>query len=552
LPKDKIVLTFYSKESIINCVYTLYIILTKKGETVTMKKIIIAIVAALTVCAGTATGATVYMNQPEVVARNAMADAIEGFFEREEVAPLLNMVTEGSLEVNAKSSIEDEGVPAWLKDAEAGGKIYFSENALMVEGLFAKADDIDLSADAYLSDDLIYVTNDDILGGSWGVIRGEMAEAFEDSELIEMIGMPTEAEDAVLEVLEAYDNKMGDDLRKDIEKYTEKYLKVVIKAIEDNAKYESEGDEVKVGGERINARVITITIDAEAAAAIAEDIYDELKDDKNLRKTVIEYANEFETSLVAAGVIGEDEDFGDVYDEFIDELGDNIDSMDEDDDGEVVIEIVTPKLSSKMLKLSVINKYDGGKSTLLTIDVGEEGMKDSQRIAVSRGSSTSIIYEIEENTSKEYTASLKSKSGSETVTLCKLSIDKSEDTFKITVPEADANVSGKWESKGKTTTITVNKIRVDEVTIDDFEVTLIIKEKDNMPNPESKKNIKNILSITEEDIEEIGANAEEFFGFGFSSDKEAVDTILPNYDHIIPDYSEDVYNGEAVLPKYEY
>ena len=517
-----------------------------------MKKIIIAIVAALTVCAGTATGATVYMNQPEVVARNAMADAIEGFFEREEVAPLLNMVTEGSLEVNAKSSIEDEGVPAWLKDAEAGGKIYFSENALMVEGLFAKADDIDLSADAYLSDDLMYVTNDDILGGSWGVIRGEMAEAFEDSELIEMIGMPTEAEDAILEVLEAYDNKMGDDLRKDIEKYTEKYLKVVIKAIEDNAKYESEGDEVKVGGERINARVITITIDAEAAAAIAEDIYDELKDDKNLRKTVIEYANEFEASLVAAGVIGEDEDFGDVYDEFIDELGDNIDSMDEDDDGEVVIEIVTPKLSSKMLKLSVINKYDGGKSTLLTIDVGEEGMKDSQRIAVSRGSSTSIIYEIEENTSKEYTASLKAKSGSETVTLCKLSIDKSEDTFKITVPEADANVSGKWESKGKTTTITVNKIRVDEVTIDDFEVTLIIKEKDNMPNPVSKKNIKNILSITEEDIEEIGANAEEFFGFGFSSDKEAVDTILPNYDHIIPDYSEDVYNGEAVLPKYEY
>ena len=73
-----------------------------------------------------------------------------------------------------------------------------------------------------------------------------------------------------------------------------------------------------------------------------------------------------------------------------------------------------------------------------------------------------------------------------------------------------------------------------------------------MPNPVSKKNIKNILSITEEDIEEIGANAEEFFGFGFSSDKEAVDTILPNYDHIIPDYSEDVYNGEAVLPKYEY
>lgn len=487
-----------------------------------MKKIIIALVAALTVCAGTAAGTTVYVNQPEVVARNAIADVIEGFSEREEIAPVLNMLTEGSLEVSAKSNMDDADVPAILSDLEAGGKIYFAENALMLDGFYAKADDIEFRADAYMDEDLIYVTNDDILGGSWGIIRGEMAKAFSDSELIESLGMPTEAEDAILDVLEAYDDNRAKELREDITKYTEKYMKIAIKAVEDNAEYESESDEVKVGGERINARVITITVDAEAAAGIIEDIYDELKKDDKLRDTVIKYGDEFEEALKTAKVMSDDEDIADLYDEFIDEIGDSIDELDTDEEGEVVVEIVTPKLSSTLLKLSVKVKEDGYNETLLTLDVGEEGIKDSQLISVNIGGYTTIEYEIEENTSKEYASSMKVKSGDSSTTLFKLSIDKSEDEFKITVPEAEASVSGTWVDKGKTTTVTVNKIRVDDVTIDEFEITLILKEKDNMPNPVSKKDVKNILDITEDDVTEFAENAEEIFGGYIGSQKDDV------------------------------
>ena len=510
-----------------------------------MKKLIISIVAALTVCAGTATGATVYMNQPEVVARNAVADVIEGFFEREEIAPVLGMVTEGSLELTAKSKMDEEDVPAILADAEAGGKIYFSENAIMLEGFYAKTEGIDLKADAYLSEELAYVTNDDILGGSWGIIRGEMADAFKDSELIEMTGMPEEAEELILKILESYDDNITADLRKDIEKYSEKYLKVVIKAIENNAKYESENDEVKVGGERIDARVIAVTIDAEAAVAIAEEIYDEFKNDKKLRETVLGYLEEYEDLVKENGFVTDDEDFADLYDEMIDEIGDAIDELDEDDEGAIVMEIVTPKLSSKLMKLNLIEKYDGGKTTLLTIDVGEDGVKDSQNISITAGGAT-ISYEITENSSKEYVSAIKVKYGSESTTVAKLTIDKKEDTFKLSIPEGDTTISGNWVSKGKTTTITVNKVKVDEYTVSDFEITLVIKSKDKMPSPEGKKDIKNILSITEEDIEEITSNAGDILGFGAKGDTDVEDSYL---EDLLPDFN---YSEDVVTPMPEY
>ena len=106
----------------------------------------------------------------------------------------------------------------------------------------------------------------------------------------------------------------------------------------------------------------------------------------------------------------------------IDEMGDAIDELDADDEGAYIMEIVTPKLSSKLMKLNLIEKYDGSKNTILTIDVGEDGIKDSQNISFTTGGAT-ISYEITENSSKEYASALKVKYGSESTTVAKLTID---------------------------------------------------------------------------------------------------------------------------------
>ena len=215
-----------------------------------MQKWLIAVIVAAVVVVGTVVGVTAYANQPEVVTRNSVADLLKGFTQRQEIEPVLNMLKEGSLEVNAKLSGDQEEMPEWLADLEAGGKIYFGKREYMLDNLYVKNSTDEISLNAYVGEDLIYVSNEEILDGSWGIIRGEAADAFEDWVMAEEL--PESVKEAILGALEAYDDGVDKDFTKDFEKLIDKYKKVVVKAIEDNATYESESDDVKVGGERMS------------------------------------------------------------------------------------------------------------------------------------------------------------------------------------------------------------------------------------------------------------------------------------------------------------
>ncbi len=525
-----------------------------------MKKWIIALVITLAVGVGAATGVAIYNNQPEVVVRNAILGAMEDLCERDEISPVMNMLEKGSLEVKADADMKVLGAAIGIDSIKAGGKLYFSKDAFMLDNLNVKAGKLDLSADAYIGEDLIYVSNEEILGGSWGVIRGEMASALEDSMFIDWYKLDDNTKEALEKVLDSYDEGRDKELKKDLEKYIKKYMKTVVLAIEKNADYDVDDGRVKIGGEKVDARIIEVTIDADAIVGILEAVYDELKDDDKLRDTVVEYLEDYEDMLRESGAIAEDEDVKDFYKDLIRDFGEFIDYMDDsadDSEGSFIFEVVTPKMSSKLMQISVINDNGEDKNTLFTLDIGEKGIKKSEQISLIFTDHVTYTYKIKENNSKEYSAELKADRGDDqTETLFKVSVDKKDDSFKLVID--NVTLSGDFIVKGKTTTITLNKIRAGEVTVKDIELTIIIKEKDKMPKPLDKKKVNNILEITEDDIKEIAENAEnlDFDLGGFNDGESAPDyngsTNRPGYPgYEEPDYSGSE-NGAVVKPDYDF
>ena len=474
-----------------------------------MKKLIIAAIAVVLVVGGVLTGIAIYNNQPNVVVRNALLNTLEDLGKRDEIAPLANMMEKGSLEV--KAEVDGDEFPMIDEDINASGKMYFSKDAFMLDGLkFKYGDEISLTGSAYIDEDVIYVQNKEILDGTYGIVRGEMAKAFKKSVLAEEI--PEENLDLIAQILEDYDDGKDLELKKDLEKYVEKYVKIAVKALEENAEYEAENDEVKINGEKVNARVIEVTINGETLAAIAEAVVDELANDKDLRKTILGYAEGYEEFLQDEGIL--EDDLEDMYDELMETLEDSVDSVEELLEEDIVIRVVTAKTSAKLMQLSV--DYD--KETLFTLDIGKAGIKKTDTVSLTIADMATVQYNIKTNDSKAYEAELTFKLDGEkkATTLCKISVDHKKDTFKVSIPEADIVASGKFVSKSGVTTITLNKITGAVELKEGFELTLIIDEKDKMPKPESK--VTNIFKITEEDIEEFSDNAQEIFGGGYAAE----------------------------------
>ena len=521
-----------------------------------MKKLLIIVLAAvLALGGGAAAVVAIISNQPENVVANSIFGAITDLTKREEIAPLVNMLEKGSLEVSASVDADKVGLNIFGgEDIKAGGKLYFSEDEYMLKNLNVTYGDTSVSGDVYIGEDLMYVSNKDILGGSWGIIRGEMEKSFKKSELIEYFGLDDDTVKNISTILKDYDNGKDKDLKKDLEKYIEEYMKVAMKALAEYAEYKSETDNVKVGGEKVSARVIEVTIDGKAMSKILKDISKELDGDDKLRDLVDDYLAPYKSMLKDEGVI--EKSTKEIYDDFVDEIKDLAGEC-KDLDGELIITVVTPKMSSTLMKLSVAFKEGKDKDVIFSLDLGEKGIKKTDKISLEMDDGNDTVeYTIKDNDSKKYNAQLGVKYDGEkkATPICKISVDKQKDTFKLEIGEDSETVlSGKLESKSKTTTITLNKIKAGDIEIKKgFEVKLVICEKDKMPKPASKVN--NIFKLTEEKLDEMEERAEEVlsgsFGFGASPmpDEEAAkpEEVYPEYTWPEYDYGE----PEEEYPKY--
>ena len=250
----------------------------------TKKKKILAIVLAVVILcgAGVGIGFGIYNSRPENVAIQSIANTITEFGEREEIYPIASMLKQGSLEASM-TKLKSDG-ESLIGNASVSGKFYFSPDAFAAEDIKFKYNDIKINADAYISRDIIYVSENEILDGEYGIDLSnpsKLAEKLEDSIFApgskSGYEIPEEIFDPIIEILENLD---PDAIEKDFNRISETYVKQLWKIICEHAEFEAERDNVRVGGEKINARIVTITITSDALYDIISDFYDFMLDDE--------------------------------------------------------------------------------------------------------------------------------------------------------------------------------------------------------------------------------------------------------------------------------
>ena len=468
-----------------------------------MKKAILAWSLAGTLAVGGGVGTAVVLNTPEMVASNALTGFFEDIPQRQEIAPFVEMMDGGSFSASVNSL--KSGETDLLEGISGSGKFYFEKDAAFVDDLTLKIGENQLTADIYSDTEKFYISEESVLGGAYGLIQGEAADALEDSIFNPTANteyaLPQEIYDVLHYSLELYDDpKETKELQKDAEAILKKYGKELWKAICEYAEFESENDKVRVGGERVSSRVITITMTPDSLADILEHMYEYAEDDDDLRDLIEKVAE-----MIPEGDLTEDisvDNLLEAYDSLFEgETADQVEAsldMLREGSGELKIKITTPTASSTLRKLAIV--LDG--ETLISVDVGKDGVKKSNCITVKAGL-TELSYEIEEDSKKTFEATL-SMAGETVLTL---KIDKKDETYTLKGRDLFV-VSGDFVTEKDTVTVSVEKITVNGLTSDEegkleyiADISITIDESDKMPKPLKNDEIKSLDDIEKADFE---------------------------------------------------
>ncbi len=541
-----------------------------------IKKLIASLISAVVVIAIVV--AVIVLNNPKFLFKQSLKSAVNDFGKRSEISTLAQALEKGSIALDGK--IVDE----YDADNEVsfGGKFYFStgndpmDAAVYLENLYLNAladgEEAEFKADAYFSSEYMYVADCDLLDGTtYGLVRGDLADEFLDSEWIDELIEDEDLKDAVAELLEYVDREKDVELTKDFSKQVEKYTKTLEKLLTKYAEFDKETDEVNCGNGRVSCRVITMTVDESNVADMLMDLYDTIEKDDDLRDFVLDNAEELlgvlEYFLEAAGVYLDIDDVEDFYDDTLldeDTWEDLADSI-EDADFEICISVATGKVLPVLRQLAVTVEAKAGNQkneAEFVLNFGKDGIKKTDYISAEVDGEELFEYEISENTKNMYQAAFSvpqydSNKGRSVMTeVLTIEVNRAKDKFEIVmhdssqdywtgyVMEIEHVISGKFVEDGDTVKIELQsyeEIVDDEVeSTQEFDITLTIDKKDKMPKLEKKSAVKSVFEMNMDDFEEIANNFEEEFGFlGFGAQEAPEDPFENGGDWPEYPYSEE-------------
>ncbi len=470
-----------------------------------MKKLIIIVAAALLVVVGAVGTVVGVNNSPKVAAMHAITNTLEDLTKRDEVAPIFKAMNGGSLAFSVEGTDIAELMDLDDK-VEMSGKLYMNQDKMtfMLDELSFEMGDLSLSGQVYASNDVVYISNPEILDGTLGVERGTLVKELKRSVLAPASDSDYALDDEDYEILKdifaALDDEVDRDLLKDLEKVSQRYVKQAWKLVGKYAEFEAETDDVRINGDRQKARVITVTLDDKAACRIVEDMIEYLLDDDDLADLVKEYGDRLESILKTTLNM---EDLNRVYEDLLDELDDNrdevLDGVKEIMQEDLVVTIVTPPATADLLMLTV----EYGKTEVIQIELGHEGVKKTDLITIT-APGIEASYAIQENTRKSYEAVLTVNE----IDLVKIEIDRSRDNFELELMN-ELILEGDWSTKGKKTSITVDTVKINGERYTYLKLELVLNESDKMPARE--KNVDSILAVDEKDIEKWEKKVGEVF-----------------------------------------
>ncbi len=528
------------------------------------KNLLVIAAAAVIIVIAIVAGVGIYMNRPKTVMQTSVQSLLTEVFEREEFEVVSNLLESGSAEIVMSLSGGENEVSVEYKE-------YFGlkNKETYIEKLRLSANDFSVDGSLYVGEDYMYVSVPGVYGDAVGISRGKSEKGFASSIFAFESGsdyeLPEETADAIKIFCRIYDDAQDKKAVEDIEGLLKDYVQLIMDSISKHAEIEKENDTVKINGEQVGARVITVEIDAECIYNVMADLYEKLEKDKDIPKLIKKYAKLIDkyvdgTSLegMIQTELGEDEDDElvdavlEAYDTMLDDFGDMLDEMEDslDDAGssKVVVELVTKKASSDLMAFTVSAKEDGSKMELLEVQIGKAGIKKTDKIKAVVAEEMTFELAVKQNDRKAYKVEFTVEEGENEVARLYAEIDKEGEEFEFGF-EADGEgyaVEGDYTKKGKTHTLDfkdvvytnasgekvsmINELLGEAEEIDlDFELKLILCENDK-PKPIAKGKIKSVFEINEEDIEDIkiaieemGAELQNAFDLGGSVEVPAVD-----------------------------
>ena len=488
-------------------------------------KLLIIVAIVVVALLGVTVAGVVILNSPSIVIARTAKNTVNGFLNRGEIQPLYSTVNGGSLEfsLGEMSETDDDGEKDVFFDGKASGKLYFSKKALMLSDLDAEIDDFKISnGEVYVSRDTIYVSEDEILDGAYGLNIESLLEDLKNSIFAHNSGSDYELDEEIYEQITDVLEKLEENskLEKDVRKLSKTILKDLAKIVVENSEITSEKTNTRIGGNKEKVRMVTITINEDAAENIIKDVYDYLCESED----IAEFIEKYEDIIIS--LLGDeyDEDeydsLKDAYDELLKDAEEYIDDIcDElDDFGTIEVKIATPKAKSKLLKLEI--SIDDEK--ILSVDCGTKGIKKTDSISINIADEIEIAYSIKENNKKAVTAVIKLEIDDST---CEISykINREKETYTIEYKETYETYSGakktdsyviKGDFINNRNSITMSVDTITNKYTTDFDddskdteskyvitldASLTIKTSDRMPKV--KKDFNTISDITDKDIE---------------------------------------------------
>ena len=479
-------------------------------KTTTIIIIIVVVACVLLGALAGGVGIAAIANQPEIVAANALKGALTDIFERQELKAINKTLTQGSVTVSV------DGVKCGEEDLMDGmkvsGKVYFSEakKAVMIEDLVIKDDEHKIQGTVYVSEDMVFISEEEIIKGAYGAKFNDLADDLADSIFAYGSGSEyaipdKETYETIINVLEGINNEK---MQKDAEKVLEELEKEAIKAMKKNFEFTSENEEVRIDGNREKVRVVSIIIDGEDLSAAIEDYYDFLANDDSMIDFLETYEDELAliTDTLYDGMLEEGKSPAEMYEDALDEFGDNLDDICDDieesmDDEELIIKVITPRNSHNLVKLEV----EAAGEEIFALEIGMDGVKKTDKITVTVAKEK-YVYEVEENSRKEYVGTFKADG-----TTVEFKVNRENSNYTLQVQEDGETMftaKGDFISKGNTTKITVDRVtikeydywseRYEEVKYD-CKISVEMDQNDKIPAV--PKNYNTIADITEKDIE---------------------------------------------------
>ena len=465
-----------------------------------MKTKLIVLIVTLAVAIGGGATAAVVLNTPENVAGRAISALADDFFERDEIEPISDVFSGGSLDFSLTGMNDNNGVEL-MDDNCVKGKLYFSDEAFMLKDFDLKLPDVELFGEVYLSRDVIYVSEENILGDTYGVDFSALADDFKGSIFAPGSDSYYELDEDVYDrFVDMFEALADGDYEKDAKKLLKRVTRDLWEIFMDNADLSKESKKIRVGGKRTELRVVSIVVDGDALKDIIADTYDYLCDSDDIWDFIEEHGDLIYSS--------EDETLADAYEDWLRDLDDTFDELYDEIDSyftTLEIDIATPKMSAKLLKLEV--RYND--ETYLTLDVGEDGIKKSEEITLQTRY-TEISYKVSDD-GDEFSAGLEIDPVDGDEVLFKIEIDRENEEFSVIVKSTgydyytERTLKGEYSKKRDTCTIKFEDFILDQeyrgVKYGEhytLECKLVVDTNDKMPEPE--KRFKTIEDVTEKQL----------------------------------------------------